>query len=397
MTRPLHEEEVQARKRTADVWGGFEARRDETPIRGWLDSPIVKRIVQKRITGTPDVDWLDWAADTLGILPGGRWLSLGCGGAEMEIRAATCGRFASMLALDLSEVSLGAARERALRAGIDSIEFRTADLNDLELPTAEFDVVLMCMSLHHVKNLEGTLGQISRALNPAGHFLVNEFVGPSQFQFTDRQLEMTRDILAALPPALRTDLNTGAPKSEYVRQPTEHWYAADPSEAIRSDEIVPELEKRFDVVLRRDYDGALLHLALELIAHNFDPGDEKDVALLRLAALLETLLTRHEVLSSDFAVMALRKRLDGAAPAPVPRSPDPDPAALARERDRALRMCEQAKAEQTRLEAQLAAVLGDRSSWRRRAEELDTFVAQIQGSAGWKFLQAVRGLIGRKW
>ena len=397
MTHPLHEEEVQARKRTADVWGGVEARRDETPVRGWLDSPIVKKIVQERITGAPDVDWLDWAADTLGIPPGGRWLSLGCGGAETEVRAATRGRFASMLALDLSEVSLGVARERARKSGIDSIEFRTADLNDLELPTAEFDVVLVCMSLHHVKNLEETLDQVSRALTPSGYFLVNEFVGPSQFQFTDRQLEMTRALLAVLPPALRADLNTGAVKSEYVRQPIEHWYAADPSEAIRSDEIVAELEKRFDVVLRRDYGGALLHLALEFIAHNFDPADEKDVALLRLAALLESLLTHHEILASDFTAMALRGRPEGATPAPAPRPTVVDPAALARERDRALRMCDQAKAEQARLEAQLATVLEDRASWRRRTEELDSFVTNLQASAGWRALQAVRGLVGRKW
>jgi ubiquinone/menaquinone biosynthesis C-methylase UbiE len=397
MTHPLHEEEVQARKRTADVWGGVEARRDETPVRGWLDSPIVKKIVQERITGAPDVDWLDWAADTLSIPPGGRWLSLGCGSAETEVRAATCGRFASMLALDLSEVSLDAARERARKSGIDSIEFRTADLNDLDLPPAEFDVVFMCMSLHHVKNLEETLDQVSRALTPSGYFLVNEFVGPSQFQFTDRQLEMTRALLAVLPPALRTDLNTGAVKSEYVRQPIEHWYAADHSEAIRSDEIVAELEKRFDVVLRRDYGGALLHLALEFIAHNFDPDDEKDVALLRLAALLDALLTLHEVLPSDFTAMALRGRPEGATPAPAPQPAVLDPAALARERDRALRMCEQARAEQARLEAQLAAVLEDRSSWRRRAEELDLFVTNLQASAGWRVLQAVRGLVGRKW
>jgi ubiquinone/menaquinone biosynthesis C-methylase UbiE len=397
MTRPLHEEEVRARQRTADVWGDVEARRDETPVRGWLDSPIVKRIVQERITGAPDTDWLDWAVETLALPPGGRWLSLGCGGAETEIRAAVHGRFASMLALDLSDVSLDAARERAAKAGVGSIEFRTADLNQLELPPAEFDVVLMCMSLHHVKSLEETLDQVSRSLKSGGAFLVNEFVGPSQFQFTDRQLEMTRDLLAVLPPALRTDLNLGLAKTEYVRQPVEHWYAADPSEAIRSDEIVAELEKRFEVVERRDYGGALLHLALEFIAYNFDPNDEKDVALLRLAALLESLLTRHEILASDFTVMALRRRPAGAAPASTSRPAPLDPAALLRERDRALRMSEQARAEQARLEAQLATVLEDRGAWRRRAEELDTFVTNIQASAGWRFLQSMRGLVGRKW
>ena len=60
-------------------------------------------------------------------------------------------------------------------------------------------------------------------------------------------------------------------------------------------------------------------------------------------------------------------------------------------------MCDQAKAEQARLEAQLATVLEDRASWRRRTEELDSFVTNLQASAGWRALQAVRGLVGRKW
>ncbi|MHB8799699.1 MAG: class I SAM-dependent methyltransferase [Thermoanaerobaculia bacterium] len=396
MSRPLHEEEALARKRTAEVWGGVEARREETPVRGWLDSPVVKRIVQERITGSPDTDWLDWAVAELALPPGGRWLSLGCGGAETEVRAASLGRFASMLALDLSDGSLEAARERARAAGATTIEFRRADLNDLDLPAGEFDVVLMCMSLHHVKELEATLAQVERALAPGGVFLVNEFVGPSQFQFTDRQLEVTRELLAALPASLATDLNTGTPKREYVRQPIEHWYVADPSEAIRSDEIVEQLERRFEVALRRDYGGAVLHLALEFIAHNFREDDEKDVAILRLAALLEERLTRHEALSNDFTVMALRRRA-GEAPAPAAPAAPPDPAELVRERDRALRMQEQARAEQARLEAQLATVLDDRAAWRRRAEELDGYVERIHASGGWRLLQTLRGLAGRKW
>lgn len=398
MSRPLHEEEVLARKRTADVWGTVEAGRAETPVRGWLDSPVVKRIVQERITGSPDTDWLDWAVSELALPPGGRWLSLGCGGAETEVRAATLGRFGSMLALDLSEGSLEAARERARKAGVTAIEFRTADLNDLTLPEGEFDAALMCMSLHHVKALEETLGQVERALKPGGVFLVNEFVGPSQFQFTDRQLELTKALLAALPDSLATDLNTGERKREYVRQSIEHWYVADPSEAIRSDEIVEQLERRFEVVFRKDYCGALLHLALEFVAHNFREDDPKDVAILRLAALLEESLTRHDVISSDFTVMALRRRaVASAAPegAPVP-APD-DPAALLRERDRALRLCEQARAEQARLEAQLARALDDRAPLRRRAEELEAYVERIHASGGWRLLQALRGLAGRKW
>lgn len=396
--REATDEDVLALKRTADVWGAVEARRDTTPVRGWLDSPAVRQIVQERITGSADVHWLDWVFRTLALPLGGRWLSLGCGGGATEIRAVRQGLARSVLALDISELSLETARGRAREEGVDGIEFSLADLNALDLPLQEFDVALMEMSLHHVKALEATLDRVADSLKPTGHLVLNEFVGPSQFQFTDLQLEVTRDLLAVLPPALRTDLNTGAVKREYQRYPVEHWFAADPSEAIRSDEIVSELEKRFDVALRRDYCGAVLHLALEFVAHNFDVGDEKDMAILRLAGLLEERLTRHGVLGNDFAVMVLRPRPAGTDRF-RPTVPDatPNPAALALERDRALRLWEQARAEGLLREQRLAAALEDRASWRRRAEELDAYVTKVRASGGWRILQALRALVGRRW
>src|SRR5262249_21258986 len=82
---------------------------------------------------------------------------------------------------------------------------------------------------------------------------------------------------------------------------------ADPSEAIRSDIIVGEIEKRFRVIARVDYGGTILNLLLEHIAHNFNREDENDVAILRLLAKAEDLLIRHEILPSDFTVMAMQK------------------------------------------------------------------------------------------
>lgn len=396
--RDATDEDGLALRRTANLWGAVEANRGTTPIRGWLDSPAVRQIVQKRITGSADLDWLDWVVQALCLRPGGRWLSLGCGGGAREVRAIRQGFARSVLALDISAASLEVARERALQEGAQAIEFRVADLNALDLPPKEFDLVLMEMSLHHVKALEATLDQVARSLRPDGYLVVNEFVGPSQFQFTDLQLEITRDLLGVLPASLRKDVNSGAVKEDYQRRPIEHWFDADPSEAIRSDEIVGELEKRFDVVLRRDYGGAVLHLALEFIAHNFDPADEKDMAILHVAGLLEERLTRQGILGNDFTVMALRSRPAGDhLIRPAGSRTAADPAALALERDRALRLWEQARADGLLREQRLAAALEDRASWRRRAEELDAFVAMVRASGGWRLLQALRALVGRRW
>ena len=47
--------------------------------------------------------------------------------------------------------------------------------------------------------------------------------------------------------------------------------AADPSEAVRSAEIVPLLSQYFDILEVRELGGALPHLGLADIAQNFNP------------------------------------------------------------------------------------------------------------------------------
>ncbi|HEY6065248.1 MAG TPA: class I SAM-dependent methyltransferase [Thermoanaerobaculia bacterium] len=295
-------------ERIAQLWDKTARDRVANPIQGWLDSPIVlENYVQPRVSGSPAVNWLVGTVDRFQIPRGGAWVSLGCGAAGQEIHAARAGLFGSLLALDASEASLEQARKDAAAQGVTNIEFGSVDLNRVSLRPESFDVVLMNMSLHHVRRLPEILDEILRALRPDGFFLINEFIGPRQFQFTDLQIELVAELLELLPASWRRDVTSGEIKSTYQRMPVEHWNVADPSEAIRSDRIVPEIERRFAIVARLDYGGTLLNLLLEHIIHNFDPGNEKDVAAIRLLAKCEELLVRHGVIGSDFTVMVMRK------------------------------------------------------------------------------------------
>jgi ubiquinone/menaquinone biosynthesis C-methylase UbiE len=339
-------------------------------MRGWADSPIVNQwVLGPRLAGSPGRHWLLGLAEDLPIPKGGHWLSLGCGSAGTEIFAAGLRLFDSLRALDGSEEALAEGRKAALAANARGLEFARADLNALDLPPAEFDVALMNMSLHHVKNLEGTLLAVERALKPGGIVVVNEFVGPSQFQFTDLQLAIAAAILEVLPDRWRMDATTGKPKTRYARQPRSHWNTVDPSEAVRSDEIVGLLESRFEVLVRRDYGGTILHLALEYIVHNFDRSDERDVAAIRLMGLLEDLLVRHGVIESDFTLMALRKASPGPAAPPRDRMPG---------------------VEIERLRARVQVLETENADLRERLET-------TEGSKVWRLAQALRGLVGRRW
>jgi ubiquinone/menaquinone biosynthesis C-methylase UbiE len=188
-------------ERVAALWDKTVQDRVVNPVQGWLDSPIVlENYVQPRVSGSPHVNWLVGLIEQHHIPKTARWLSLGCGSAGVEIFIAKLHLVSSMIALDSSPVSLDQARNAAATEGVLNVEFGPADLNRLELPPAAYDVVLMNMSLHHVKEIRSLLSEVSRTLRPGGFFLANEFVGPRQFQFTDLQLALVRKLLAALPP-----------------------------------------------------------------------------------------------------------------------------------------------------------------------------------------------------
>lgn len=290
-------------------WGNSSQKRAHDSLQGWLDSPLIlESFVQPAVSDSPKVDWLTGAVERLRIPPGGHWLSIGCGSANTEIHAARTGLFDSMAAFDVSGVSLEHAKAAAEKAGVTGIEFRAADLDHLRLPRERFDVVLAIMSLHHVRRIGPLLEEIRGTLKPGGLLLTNEYVGPRRHQFTDRQLSIARELLEALPDVWRRDGETGSIKTEAGRLSVREWKRVDPSEGVRSDRILPEIEKRFRIVDRRDYGGAILHPMLEGIVHNFDPGDPKDVGAIRLIGAFENILVRLGAIPSDFTVIAAEKR-----------------------------------------------------------------------------------------
>ena len=87
--------------------------------------------------------------------------------------------------------------------------------------------------------------------------------------------------------------------------------AADPSEAIRSADILRALHAEFEILERRDIGGTLGHLALGDIAQNFDVAEGEHVRHLRRLFSLEDHLIKKGTIGSDFVVLtAVPRRLD---------------------------------------------------------------------------------------
>ena len=92
------------------------------------------------------------------------------------------------------------------------------------------------------------------------------------------------------------------------RPDREHLMRVDPSESVRSDEILALVEERFEVLYRADLGGALLQPLLYDLVQNFDDDDPYDAALLRTLCALEGLLVDHGALAPDYVFLVARPR-----------------------------------------------------------------------------------------
>lgn len=347
-------------KRATAVWDSFAELRGEGRLAGWLDSPMVRRICVSERLGAPEKSWAEALAERLGVPRDGRWLSLGCGTAETEVALARLGVFGEMVAVDAAPQARAVAERRAAEAKVTSIRFLDADFEGAVLGEGTFDVVMVEMSLHHVREVHRVLENVVACLRPGGLLFLNEFVGPRQFQFPDLQLRIVRDLLGALPERLRRDSFTHGLKTEYVRQPVEFWDAVDPTEAIRSDRILPEVDALFETLVRVDYGGTILNLLLENVIHNFE-DDVADGTVLRLLSRAERTLIEQGVLQNDFVVLAARPRAEAGAGETPCAGVTP------------------------------TAAEGEEVAWLR--QRLDA----IERSRGWRLLQWLRSLVGRRW
>jgi SAM-dependent methyltransferase len=182
-------------------------------------------------------------------------VSLGCGEGALERDLRSKGLCASILGIDISTAALKLAESRA--EGINGIEYREGDLNALELPDAAFDAAFFHQSLHHVEDLDSCLSATASALRPGALVYLDEYVGPSRGEWSASLIKEASELFAQLPASVR--------RSRRLKLPLD-W--RDPTEAVRSSEILSAVSRHFRVLERRDYGGNFLsvihpHLRLE--------------------------------------------------------------------------------------------------------------------------------------
>jgi hypothetical protein len=116
-------------------------------------------------------------------------------------------------------------------------------------------------------------------------------------QWSDRQLHAINGVIEVLPSRLNKDVQTGRVRDRVTRSTPKQVAEVDPSEAIRSNEILPLAMRNFRVMEHRPYGGTILHMLLHMTAGNFLTEEARP--WLELLFELEDLLLPE--LGSDFA------------------------------------------------------------------------------------------------
>ena len=348
-------------KTTAQYWSKHTARfSGRNSGLFWYEAgPEIQTNINRRISGSSDIDWIAYTLDKYfsGILPLTRCLSLGCGSGHLERRLAHLGTFQHCDAYDVAQGSIQEAKKLAEDEGLNNITYYVADINKIELTDSHYDSVWVHSAMHHFEALEHVCQQVSQSLKPEGLLILNEYIGPSRFQFPSRQKEVTNLCFHLLPARYRifmqeqttielerTPFKQGArwfisrlidklrdgdligairrrlhahrtrasgqsnEKTEVLFPSSRDVIAADTSEAIRSGEIIQVLQLYFDIVEQKDWGGNMLQFLLAGIAGNFSVEDQQSQALLKMLINVEDTLLQCGEFESDFAYIVARPR-----------------------------------------------------------------------------------------
>lgn len=298
-------------ERTAALWGRDAEHRLNAlnAYRYWASHPVTAAEINRRISGDAHVGWVAHLQRRHFPQSRRRGISLGCGGGAVVVDALQFDIVETMVGVDIAPAAIERARARAASAGVGArAHFRVDNLNTLSLGSEPWDLILFEQSLHHVDAIDAVLDRCAAALARDGLFVINEYVGPDRFQWSDEVVRLMNQFVDVLPPSYRVDPASGVVKGMIRRVSPQQVIDADPSEAIHSSRILDACAERFDLVERCDFGGTLLEFALADIVANFDPDDERDAALLRLMALAEAELIRAGAIESTFVFAVYRSR-----------------------------------------------------------------------------------------
>lgn len=261
----------------------------------WMADPQVREYINRSI----DREHGQWPLDFFQRHIGGRQferaLSIGCGSGAFERDAIRRDLVRRMIGVDASTQSLAIARDEARKLGYsDRISYAAIDFNRIAFRRlAKFDFVVFHQSAHHVSELERAYAALLDVMADDAILYMDEYIGPSRFEWNRRRMRVIRDIYREIPRGWRTHDELPLPIA-----------AADPSEAIRSSEILPLLKIGFEIEELRGFGGNVLAMVFPDV--RWSEVTDRQALVARLIEREKELLDHHAPLHA--VIVARPKR-----------------------------------------------------------------------------------------
>jgi len=221
-------------------------------------------------------------------------LSLGSGTADWEVSLLE--KAGGKIRFDVVEVNkklvekaIGYCRSKNL-----DLYFFGQDVNEISIPKAHYDFIVVKSSLHHFVKLEHIFSEIKKGLAKDGKFVVmQEVIGRNNMKLYPETERIAQKIFDILPSKFR--FNHYSKKIDN-KIPNPLIDSADSFECIRSEEILPLLLKFFNP-LEYVTKNAFLTILLDFrYGPNYDIKNPFDKSLVEIIANLDVYYITNQIL-----------------------------------------------------------------------------------------------------
>ena len=141
-------------------------RKRQDKMRSFFDS-VAGRLGKDYVPGQ---SWKSVAEALLRLMPPMVIADLGAGEGTFALLLAQ--RAKKVIAVDTSAKMIEVGRDLARRHGVENVEFRLGDMEEIPIADAEVDLVFFSQSLHHALHPERAVAEAFRILKPGGRIVV---------------------------------------------------------------------------------------------------------------------------------------------------------------------------------------------------------------------------------
>jgi SAM-dependent methyltransferase len=258
---------------------------------------------------TGGADFFQYIVNMARHRQGARILSLasGPGGVELDL-ARKLGAETMIECIEINEELIALGTERAREERLN-VRFYCQDINALRLEPRRYDLIMAHAALHHFVALEHIFTQVHAALKPDGEFVVNDVTSRNGYELWPETKAMVGQLWALLPERLRVNRSL-YPAPQVDPEYPDRNYLGDGFECVRSQDILPLLQERFQVVHCVPYFAFARRFFDRMFGPNYDLSKPFDRAAVEFIWQLDCGLIRAGALRPETAFLVLR-RTDG--------------------------------------------------------------------------------------